>query len=271
MRPKVIATDLDGTFLDDTGHYAVARFDAQLAALARQEIRFVVTTGDPLDHVQALFAPLRHRDALTYIVEDGALTVTGRGEQLQSQAIPKADWRAAVSWLQTAPVMAGCFVIACGRDRAYTELAATSQRFHESQAFYPSLTSVADLMQVTDAILKLDVTWLKTAVSAQVAAFNQHFRNRLVGTSSGLGGMNVTLPLVSKATALLALGQIWGVSPDQMAAFGDSGNDHAMLEMVGQGFAVANADPAIMTGPINRLTATNQQGAVSQQIESWLV
>ena len=58
----------------------------------------------------------------------------------------------------------------------------------------------------------------------------------------------MTLPLVSKAAALLALGQIWGVLPEQMAAFGDSGNDHAMLEMVGQGFAVANADPAILTG-----------------------
>ena len=271
MRPKVIATDLDGTFLDDAGHFAVARFDAQLAALARREIRFVVTTGDPLDHVQALFAPLSRRANLTYIVEDGALTVTGQGEQLQSQAIPTDDWRAAVRWLKTTPVMADCFVIACGRDCAYTELSATSQRFADSQAFYPSLTSVADLTQVTDAILKLDVTWLRTEVSAQVTAFNQHFQNCLVGTSSGLGGMNVTLPLVSKASALLALGRIWGVSPDQMAAFGDSGNDHAMLEMVGQGFAVANADPAIITGPVKRLAATNQQGAVSHQIDQWLV
>lgn len=271
MRPKVIATDLDGTFLDEAGHYDVAHFDAQLAALGRLEIRFVVTTGDPLDHVQRLFAPLTHRQNLTYIVEDGALTVTGHGEQLQVQALADRDWRDAVAWLKTAPIMADCFVIACGRDRAYTELATTSQRFHESQAFYPSLTQVTDLTQVTADILKLDVTWLKTEVREQVAAFNRQFQNRLVGTSSGLGGMNVTLPLVSKAAALLALGQIWGVSPDQMAAFGDSGNDHAMLEMVGQGFAVANADPAIITGPVKRLAATNQQGAVSQQIDQWLV
>lgn len=271
MRPKVIATDLDGTFLDENGHYDQYRFDAQLAALARREMRFVVTTGDPLDHVQALFAPLANRETLTYIVEDGALTVTGTGEQLQSQAIAPQDWQSAVTWLKTAPIMADCFVIVCGRDQAYTELPATSQRFHESQAFYPSLTSVSDLLQVTDAVLKIDVTWLKTDVAAQVAAFNDRFRNHLVGTSSGLGGMNVTLPLVSKAAALLALGQIWGVLPEQMAAFGDSGNDHAMLEMVGQGFAVANADPAIITGTIQRLPANNQLGAVGQQIDQWLV
>jgi len=271
MRPKVIATDLDGTFLDENGHYNQHRFDAQLAALARREMRFVVTTGDPLDHVQALFAPLTNRETLTYIVEDGALTVTGTGEQLQSQAITSQDWRAAVTWLKTAPVMADCFVILCGRNWAYTELPATSQRFGESQAFYPSLTSVPDLLQVTDAVLKIDVTWLKTDVAAQVTAFNTHFRNHLVGTSSGLGGMNVTLPLVSKAAALLALGQIWGVLPEHMAAFGDSGNDHAMLEMVGQGFAVANADPAILTGTIHRLPTDNQAGAVSQQIDQWLV
>ncbi|KRL93532.1 HAD-IIB family hydrolase [Levilactobacillus hammesii] len=271
MRPKVIATDLDGTFLDDTGRYDVARFEAQLAALARREIQFVVTTGDPLDHVQGLFAPLADRQSLTYIVEDGALTVTGQGEPLQSQGMPAPDWRAAVTWLKTAAVMQGCFIIVCGRDRAYTELAATSRRFRESQVFYPSLTSVSELGEVTADILKIDVTWLKTDVAAQVAAFNHHFRNRLVGTSSGLGGMNVTLPLVSKAAALLALGQIWGVSPDKMAAFGDSGNDHAMLEMVGQGFAVANADPAIMTGPVQRLAKTNQQGAVMDQIDQWLV
>ncbi|MCH5465401.1 HAD-IIB family hydrolase [Levilactobacillus tujiorum] len=271
MRPKLIATDLDGTFLDQAGHFDTAHFDAQLAALARHEIRFVVTTGDPLDHVQALFAPLKQRSALTYIVEDGALTVTGQGQQLQSQAIGRAQWQDAVRWLKTAPVMAGCFVIVCGRDRAYTELAADSQRFHDSQAFYPSLTSVPDLTQIVDEILKIDVTWLKTDVVQQVVAFNRQFQNQLVGTSSGLGGMNVTLPLVSKASALLALGQLWGVLPDQMAAFGDSGNDQAMLSMVGQGFAVANADPAIITGSIRRLPLTNQQGVVSQQIDEWLV
>lgn len=269
MLPRLIATDLDGTFLDANGAYDCQQFDAILGEMTARGSRFVVTTGDPLDHVQELFAPLRNRAQLTYVVEDGALITTAKGNQLQMATLPQLHWQTAVSWLETAPIMAGCFIIACGAEQAYTTLPADSQRFAESREFYPSLTSVADFTMVTAAILKLDITWLKTDVVAQVTAFNARFAGELVGVSSGLGGMNVARPNVSKAAGLDFLGRRWGITPAEMAAFGDSGNDLTMLQLVGQGLAVANAAPELATQP--HLKGTNEQGAVMAQIAEWLV
>lgn len=270
VRPRLIATDLDGTFLDGVGRYDAHRFDQQLAKMQARQIRFVVTTGDPLDHAQELFAPLKNRATITYVVEDGALIAQATGQVLQCAAIAPARWQAATNWIQRTPLMTGCFVIACGWKKAYTQLPAAGQRFRESRVFYPSLTHVDDLNTVTDSILKLDLTWLKTDIAPQVAAFNRRFVGNLVATSSGLGGMNVTLPGVNKAAALQYLGDRWQIGSGQMAAFGDSGNDLAMLREVGQGFAVANAAPEVLAGSPQQTSDTNEAGAVLNQIARWL-
>ncbi|MFC6260194.1 HAD-IIB family hydrolase [Levilactobacillus fujinensis] len=269
--PRVIATDLDGTFLNDRGRYDHRRFERLLVEMKQRGIRFVIATGDPLDHARSLFSGLANATELTYIVEDGALLALSDGTILTSYPMPTATWRAAVRWIQTAPVMADNFLIACGAATAYTELPSDSSRFQASRTFYPSLTSVARLSAVQDEILKLDVTWLRDDVAQQEADFNRVFTGELRATSSGLGGLNVSLPTVSKAAALSQLGSLWQIDPLEMAAFGDSGNDLALLQLVGQGLAVANAAPELLASSNSVSLLTNDQGAVMDQIESWLV
>ncbi|MFS8170929.1 HAD family hydrolase, partial [Lactiplantibacillus plantarum] len=66
-------------------------------------------------------------------------------------------------------------------------------------------------------------------------------------------------------------GRRWQITPQQMAAFGNDGNDRTMLTFVGQDFAVANANPIVrrqVTWPLSR---TNNQAAVLTQIATWLV
>lgn len=273
MIPRLIATDLDGTLLDDAGKYDEQRFDQQLAALWERQIRVVIATGDPLDYVQHLFAPLKQRQRLTYIVEDGALICTASGHVLQSSAIPVMLWQAAIQWIQRTPQLRNGFIIACGRQRAYTTLLATTNRFQASQQFYPSLRTIKQFNQIKTPILKLDVTWTDshTNVAGLVQHFNDQFAGQLQATDAGMGGMNITLPQVNKATALQSLGHRWQITPQQMAAFGNDGNDRTMLTFVGQDFAVANANPIVrrqVTWPLSR---TNNQAAVLTQIATWLV
>ncbi|MGY5340462.1 HAD-IIB family hydrolase [Levilactobacillus spicheri] len=270
MLPRIIATDLDGTFLDPQGTYDRKRFDRLLAQLDQRGSRVVIATGDPLDHVHDLFGDLRHAKLLTYIVEDGAMIVDGAGNVLQVRQIPRDLCQFAIRWIQSSPDLASNYLITCGARQSYTELAADSPRFRASRKFYPGLTSVPDLLDVEDEILKLDVTWEHDDVFAQVAAFNRQFAGQLLGTSSGLGGMNVTLPTVSKGNALSLLQQYWGVTTTEMAAFGDSGNDLAMLQQVGEGIAMANATPEVLALISRHTDQTNQYPVVLDQLDQWL-
>lgn len=46
MTIKVIATDMDGTFLDDKGSYDKERFRQILDAMAARDMHFVVASGN---------------------------------------------------------------------------------------------------------------------------------------------------------------------------------------------------------------------------------
>ena len=50
---------------------------------------------------------------------------------------------------------------------------------------------------------------------------------------------------VHKGMALLKLGEIFGISREEIAAFGDGSNDTMMLKTVGMGVAMANAMPEV--------------------------
>lgn len=269
MLPRMIATDLDGTFLDPEGKYDHERFDQLLVKLAQRGSRLVIATGDPLDHVLDLFSSLPHANLLTYVVENGGVIADGSGRLIETTLMPHDLAYSAMEWLKTEPLMADNHLIACGVTRAYTEMAPDSERFKASQVYYPSLTTVEDVTAIPRQFVQLDVTWEVADAQDKVDAFNRKFE-KLQATNCGMGGMSVALPSMSKAAALASLSRAWQIPADQMAAFGDSGNDVIMLKLVGQGLAVANAAPDVLAF-INRHTAgTNADGAVMQQIEDWL-
>ena len=64
-------------------------------------------------------------------------------------------------------------------------------------------------------------------------------------TSSGSDNFEVMPAGVDKGTALIRLGEMLGVAPEEMVAIGDSDNDAAMLRAVGMPVAMGNADPAL--------------------------
>lgn len=73
----------------------------------------------------------------------------------------------------------------------------------------------------------------------------------------------------SKAIGLLEMLDIIGVSRENSIAIGDSGNDLEMLQCVGVGVAVGNADPAVKA-QASLITASNVESGVAVAIEQLL-
>lgn len=65
-----------------------------------------------------------------------------------------------------------------------------------------------------------------------------------------------------KAAGVLHLAGILGITPAQIAAFGDAENDRDMIRMAGLGVAVANADEGTRA-IADRVTASNQEDGVA--------
>ena len=74
MTIKVIATDMDGTFLDDKGSYDKERFSQILDAMAARDMHFVVASGNSMSRLKPMFAETF--DRLHFVAENGGQVVS---------------------------------------------------------------------------------------------------------------------------------------------------------------------------------------------------
>jgi Cof subfamily protein (haloacid dehalogenase superfamily) len=98
---------------------------------------------------------------------------------------------------------------------------------------------------------------------------------------SETGGLTVTrsMPMlcdvmkegITKAYALQRLSESLGINRSEIAAIGDQINDIDLIEYAGLGIAVANAEDALKEKADVVTTASNNQDAVSEAIESFLL
>ena len=69
MTIKVIASDMDGTFLDDKGSYDKERFHQILDAMAARDMHFVVASSNSMSSLKPMFAETF--DRLHFVAENG--------------------------------------------------------------------------------------------------------------------------------------------------------------------------------------------------------
>lgn len=267
MAIKLIATDMDGTFLNDQSDYDHPRFQRLLTKLQENNVRFVVASGNQYPHLPQYFTGLTGE--ITYLAEDGAHIVLDE-QTISEDVIPQSLLGDFLRWTRTQPLFKQAWILLSGRKAAWTEMLATSKRFKQSSYFYGNLTHVMDLTEVTDAIYKVDITWPSFDVSAQERLVNQAFAGKLRATSSGLGGIDVILPHVNKAYGLAKLQEQWQISYAETLAFGDSGNDLEMLQQAKYGYVMKNA-PESVKQQVNLITPlTNNDSGVLAVIEDFL-
>lgn len=267
MTIKLIATDMDGTFLNDQSDYDRPRFQSLLTHMQTVGVHFVVASGNQYPHLPQYFDGLT--GDITYLAEDGAQIVSN-GQTISEDVIPMMLVHQFLRWVSTQPLFQSAWVLLSGRQAAWTEIPTSAKRFKQSQYFYGNLTSIMNLMEVTDAIYKIDLTWPSFDVSVQEELVNEAFKGRLRATSSGLGGIDVVLPHVNKAYGLAKLQHMWEVSRAETLAFGDSGNDLEMLQMAQYGYVMKNA-PVDVRRQVKLVTElTNNESGVLAVIDLFL-
>lgn len=238
---RLIASDIDGTFLNDQREFDRSRFQAQLDELSRRQIKFVVASGNQLAHCQEVFEGIE--GDLTFVAEDGALTVE-QGKVLDDNPIKPALLRDALDYLMSTPEFAEAKLILSTRQQAFTNMVPSDADWKDSAYFYQHLTPVAKLTAVNEPIYKIDIHWSGlTDVRPQAEQLQNALGDDLGCVMSGLGGMDVTMPHVTKAYGLAQLQNLWQISMDETMAFGDTQNDEAMLQHARLGYAMKNAEP----------------------------
>ncbi|EHI73528.1 haloacid dehalogenase-like hydrolase [Streptococcus criceti] len=263
---KVIATDMDGTFLRDDKTFDRQRFARVLKKLEERDIKFVIASGN--QHCQLRLNFPQYDQRLTYVSENGSHVVT-ENQTIWENFIERQTALDCLNFLQEKFPQALNMVIC--KDMAYLLTDADSKTIDVLKSYLlPKMQLVECFEQMPeDPIFQLTV-WVPEELTQQVVTeVSQTFADRnLTGTSSGPGSIDIIISGMHKGKGLSYLLDYWGLEAANLMCFGDGGNDIEMLKLAGQSYVMANAPENIRK--LGQLAPSNNDDGVLQVIESYL-
>ena len=273
MAIKLVATDMDGTFLDEKGSFDRPRFERVLTELEHRDIPFVVASGNGMGRLLRIFQGFEGR--LTFVAENGG-HIYQRGETLYRQTLSVPLIREVMDYLQDG-VKEACFMLA--HDQRIYMAQGARQPFADLEAIEPAqmaaflkrLTYLPDITAFPEqeVFYKMGLWVPEPRVPQLVTAFNQAFFGKLNAVTSGYGSIDLMPAGIHKAWGLQRVMDPLGIDPSQVMAFGDNDNDIEMLDLARYSFAVDNASPAAKAAARFHIPHHNQ-ASVLTSIEQYL-
>ena len=241
--PRLIATDLDGTFLRPDGTVSPTNLDAVRVATERG-IVFVVATGRPFRWLDVLDG-LAGTHSKVIVSNGAAVFDLGAGGVVQSFPL-NGDVVEAVAADLRAAVPGITFALEAAANFGYEPDCPTRQRELEDAA----CAELGELLVRVGPVIKLVGFHTELDSEELTERSREAVRGRLTLThasvSSPYGMIELTAPGVTKASTLELLCAELGIAADEVVAFGDMPNDTEMLEWAGRGFVVANGHPSLL-------------------------
>lgn len=230
---RLIASDLDGTLLQNGAQVLSPEIFKLIPALKKKGIHFIAASGRQYANLRRLFAPLQ--DEISYIAENGSLCVhegkvvsSGQIDRgLTNEIILDARHQPDCSLLYSSPKK--CYVEK-GNDRLYDHIK----------------NHVRYNVEMVEDLTTLDALCLKVAICNFDGAhlsfdyFRGKYKDRIKIVTSGNIWFDFIAPNADKGMGLKAIAAHLGVLPDECMTFGDQYNDIEMLSFTPHSYAMAN-------------------------------
>ncbi len=274
MAIKLIALDLDGTTLNRSGRLA-ARTKAALEAAIRRGVHVVIATGRTFSAVPD---EVRAIEGIEYILSSNGAEIRNLqqgGVCVYSNYIDAAAVETALAELKKWNFMLEVFVDGTAyTDSAHYELAKHGGLpYRNSQYVIDTRNPVDDIigfaLEHKDRIENININFDDQKDRLAMRKILEKLPDVTLTTSFD-HNLEIGGATTSKASALEALGDILGVSKEEIMACGDSPNDGAMLSMAGLPVAVGNAKDEIKKMAAY-VTDTNDNDGVAKAVEKFVL
>ncbi len=230
---KLIASDMDGTLLDDEKKLP-PDFGEVIEQLCERGIKFAVASGRTYSALGHLF-PAEYRDKLFFICDNGACTVIN-GKPVNVSGISRSVYE---ELLDACEGVGGLTPVVCAESGVYHQRS-DEKFFDEVGVYYKDHKVIDDLFKVEGTVYKLAICDDGEALVHGKKALDARFEGKLSVQVSGVMWMDVMAAGVSKGTALKALRETLGVTREETMAFGDYFNDVDMLMAAHWSFCMEN-------------------------------
>ena len=272
---KMLVSDLDETLLNDDGTVHEANLAAIKQAVAGG-FQFLPNTGRSFKSVQELLKTLGLYDqAGQYVISyNGAAIVENKDNQVlltrgMDLALAEKIFKAG---LVNETVDVHVYTV----DTLFIyNISPTDKQYMAARGVPYDLMATDDLAFLANEqpVMKVIFEHPDEAVREQIrdAVLAAVGADQVEATFSSSRYVEFNKKGVDKGSASLLLGEKLGIARDEIIAAGDNNNDLKMLTAVGLGVSVANGIPAIKEAADVVTTKTNNEGAIAEILEKYVL
>lgn len=237
---KMIASDLDGTLLQNGAQELTPRALDLIRQLTEKGIRFVAASGRQYANERHVFHEIR--DDISYIAENGSLCVH-HGKVISRGIIPDELAYRIINEIRREP---GFEMVVSREEACFMENNNALLVDHIVNVMKNSTVIVDDITKVEPPIIKISVA---NMTSGDLTGYLRHlqkmFSSEINVVTSGNVWIDFIIPGYNKGTALKRFMDLFGISPEECMVFGDQYNDVEMLEAAGESYAMSGGAPGI--------------------------
>lgn len=263
MSVKLIASDLDATFLRDDKTFNEALFQEVLDKLHAQDIQFVVATGN---HVQKVHDYFKHFAGQYQLIANNGAEVIINGELAHVWDVPHSALATVAQLTDKYTDQLELGVAFVAANQSFMIIKRPSEKYLKlAHAYFENLQIIDDVSEIDEPILKISLV-LPHAANEFMQDVKTVLGSKIHVTTSGYGAIDIVNPEVNKATALSFMADKLNIAPADIMAFGDGLNDLEMLEYVGHPVAMTNSDSEILNRSFALSVANNNHDGVLKTI-----
>ncbi|MGL5352264.1 MAG: HAD family hydrolase [Clostridium sp.] len=237
---KLIATDLDGTLLDENGDLP-KDFEKVLNDItSNHNVKFIAASGRPYNSLKEDFKNLTSNIIL--VCDNGAL-ITDRNNIIHTNYIEPSLVKSLISHYRKVNKGNLDVIISCN-ECAYIE--STNEKFiDEASKYYYKKKVVNNIEEITEKVLKITFCDFNNIKATCENHFKPIFENDLNLSYSGAIWLDITDKHTSKGTGVKKLQDKYAITKGETMAFGDYYNDITLFEKAHFSYAMDNASDFI--------------------------
>lgn len=254
---KLIASDMDGTLLDENGQVPPETFDLILA-LRERGVRFVASSGRRYDRLCDFFSPVK--DRMDFVASNGA-QVFADGVQIDREVYSHLAIRRLAKTVAMFPNMHLALF-----DRTKSYLLDDEGKFvREVDKDLPNVERIYELPSPQVSIIKASIFCDDGNVMDNAYVLQRELGGLFTFAPSGSSYIDAMQPGISKASGIAQVMEYHGIDASEVMAFGDAMNDYEIIRFVGTGCAMANGRPALRA-VADRVIGSNVEHAVQSEM-----
>ena len=251
---KLIATDMDGTFLDSNKRFDFEFIDI-FYELKKRDIKFVVASGNQYYRLFQKFVPLSEQ--IYFIAENGCFIAKG-ARQLYCNIIENEDLIKIKNVLAKYKELV---IVLCGRKGAYI-LNKNLKYKNEIIKYYCNYRFVDSFDDINDDIMKVSIYDQNEKINEIIKIVEKLLPDHIKIVTSGNAWMDIQNKNINKGIGMAFLQSLYNIKPEECMAFGDQMNDYELLQQVKYGYAMENAVDSIKEIAYQVIDSNDNQGVI---------